>query len=237
MVVLMATGAVPASVASLLAAMALLVTRVLTVEQAYRGVNWTARTDYMPTLATGALAFNPTSPSIVYCGTGEGNFYAGLGAGVLRSNNGGATWALIAAAPFIGQGFHDIIVDRANGNHLLAATTGGVYESANGGLAWTQRRSARCWDMSMSPAGGPTAEVLAACSDGLFRSTNGGTTYTRVNLPGAPAAFNRLAVQISRSNPAFAYAFGASGGTAFLYQRNAAGAWASVPTPAITRSP
>jgi di/tricarboxylate transporter len=42
MVILMATGAVPASVASLLAAMALLVTRVLTVEQAYRGVNWTA---------------------------------------------------------------------------------------------------------------------------------------------------------------------------------------------------
>jgi len=50
-----------------------------------RGANWAARTDYMPSLATGALAFNPISPNIVYCGTGEGNFYAGLGAGILRS--------------------------------------------------------------------------------------------------------------------------------------------------------
>jgi hypothetical protein len=197
-----------------------------------RGTTWAARTDYMPTLATGALAFNPTSPNIVYCGTGEGNFYAGLGAGILRSTNGGASWSLLTAAPFIGQGFHNLIVDRANGNHILAATTSGVYESTNGGTVWAQRRNARCWDLTASPAGGPTAEVLAACSDGLFRSTNGGTTYTRVNLPGAPASFSRLAAEISRSNPAVAYAFGAAGATAYLYQRNAAGAWASIPLPA-----
>ena len=197
-----------------------------------RGTNWVPRTDYMPTLATGALAFNPTSPNIVYCGTGEGNFYAGLGAGILRSTNGGNTWALLTAAPFIGQGFHAIIVDRANGNHLLAATTSGVYESTNGGTVWTLRHGARCWDLSMSPAGGPAAEVLAACSDGLFRSTNGGTTYTKVTLPGAPATFNRLAVAIARNNPAIAYAYGANGGTAYLYQRNAAGVWAAVPLPA-----
>jgi hypothetical protein len=192
-----------------------------------RGTNWIARTDYMPTLATGALAFNPTSPNIVYCGTGEGNFYSGLGAGILRSLNGGTTWALLTAAPFIGQGFHDIIVDRANGNHLLAATTSGIYESSNGGTVWTLRRGVRCWDLSMSPAGGPTAEVLAACSDGLYRSTNGGTTYTKVTLPGAPASFSRLAVEIARSNPAVAYAYGASGATAYLYQRNIAGTWAA----------
>jgi len=41
MVVLLATGAVPAAVAGLLAAGALILTRVLTMEQAYRGINWT----------------------------------------------------------------------------------------------------------------------------------------------------------------------------------------------------
>jgi di/tricarboxylate transporter len=41
MVVLLATGAVPAAVAGLLAAGALILTRVLSVEQAYRGINWT----------------------------------------------------------------------------------------------------------------------------------------------------------------------------------------------------
>jgi di/tricarboxylate transporter len=42
MVVLMATGVVPSVVASLLAAMAMVLFRVLSPEQAYRGVSWTA---------------------------------------------------------------------------------------------------------------------------------------------------------------------------------------------------
>jgi di/tricarboxylate transporter len=41
MVVLLATGAVPAAVAGLLAAGALILTRVLSIEHAYRGISWT----------------------------------------------------------------------------------------------------------------------------------------------------------------------------------------------------
>jgi di/tricarboxylate transporter len=41
MVVLLATGAVPPAVAGLLAAGAIVVTRVLTIDQAYRGIGWT----------------------------------------------------------------------------------------------------------------------------------------------------------------------------------------------------
>ncbi len=195
------------------------------------GASWAPRTDRMPTLTTGAIAFDPTSPNVVYVGTGEGDFYAGFGVGILRSTNGGATWVVHASAPFVGSGFHDLVVDPANGNHLLAATTNGLFESGNGGTTWNQRRFARTWALSMHPAGGGSAEVLAACSDGLYRSGNGGQNWARVNLPGGPAAWNRLAVDHVRSNPAVAYAFGASGGTAFLYRRNAAGTWQRISTP------
>jgi di/tricarboxylate transporter len=41
MVVLLATGVVPPAVAGLLAAGALILSRVVTVDQAYRGINWT----------------------------------------------------------------------------------------------------------------------------------------------------------------------------------------------------
>jgi di/tricarboxylate transporter len=41
MVILLATGAVPAAVAGLVAAIAMILLGVLTVEQAYRGINWT----------------------------------------------------------------------------------------------------------------------------------------------------------------------------------------------------
>ena len=41
MVILLATGVVPPVVAGLLAAVAMILLGVLTVEQAYRGINWT----------------------------------------------------------------------------------------------------------------------------------------------------------------------------------------------------
>ena len=196
-----------------------------------KGASWAPRTDYMPSLAIGALAFNPSSPNIVYCGTGEGNFYWNLGAGVYRSTDGGASWTVIATAPFVGRGFYDMIVDRANGNHLLAATIDGVFSSVNGGVTWVSRKSGTCWDIAMHPNGGAAAEILGAFGNGIYSSTNDGVTWTKATLPGAPAGFNRLAVDISRSNPSVAYAYGASGATAFIWRR-AGGVWSAVTPPA-----
>ncbi|HEY6892140.1 MAG TPA: hypothetical protein VI300_30330, partial [Solirubrobacter sp.] len=140
-----------------------------------RGASWAPRTDFAPTLAVGAVVFDRTNPRIAYCGLGEGNWWWWLGAGILRSSDGGASWSQLCTAPFVGQGFFDLAVDPANGQHLLAATTGGLYVSTNGGTGWTQRRAARTWSIAFG--GG---EILAACSDGLWRSTDGGTTWTKV---------------------------------------------------------
>jgi hypothetical protein len=196
-----------------------------------RGASWTPRTDTMPTLTIGAVAFVPSNPQTIYAGTGEGNFYARLGAGLLRSTDGGTTWSLLTGNPFVGQGFYDLIIDPANANHLVSATTGGIHESTNAGVNWTQRRVAPCWDLSMHPTGGASAEVLAACSDGLFRSTNGGQTWAAVTLPGAAGAWDRLAVAHARSNPAIAYIFGSQGGTPRLFRRNSSGTFQAIAPP------
>jgi len=162
------------------------------------GKNWQPRTDDQPSISIGAIAFNPSNPLIVYAGTGEGDSVSALGVGVLRSTDGGTTWVLHAGAPFEGIGFYDLVVDPLNANHLLAATTAGLFESANSGAAWTQRRAQVTWDLSMRPvvSGNPnsTAEVFAACKDGLFRSTNGGTSWNPVSLPGLPASRDRIEV-------------------------------------------
>lgn len=195
-----------------------------------RGASWSPRTDYAATLTVGAVAFDPRNPSTVYCGTGEGNWWSYLGAGVLRSTNGGTTWSTLCTTPFVGQGFHQLVVDPADGRHLLAGTTDGLYISTDAGVTWTRRRTARTWSIAMAPAGGPGAELLAACSDGLWRSTNGGTTWTNVALPGAPRSFDRLAAAIAPSNPAVAYAWGAQSTTAYLWRR-AGGTWRAVTAP------
>jgi len=195
-----------------------------------RGASWAPRTDYAPTLTVGAIAFDAGNPRTVYCGMGEGDWWWFLGAGMLRSTDGGTSWAVLCSAPFVGQGFHDILVDRADGRHLLAGTTHGLYTSTDGGVTWTRRRTSRTWSLTMLPAGGATAEILAGCGDGLKRSTDGGVTWTAVSLPGAPVAFDRLAVDIAPSNPAVAYAWGARGGSAYLWRR-AGGTWTSIGVP------
>ncbi len=195
-----------------------------------RGGSWAPRTDYAATCTVGAIAFDPARPATVYCGTGEGNFYSWLGQGILRSTDGGTTWATLCTAPFVGQGFYELVVDPTTPTRLLAGTNFGLYVSTDSGVTWTQRRRQACWSISAGVGRGNQVEWLAACADGLFRSTDAGTTWTAVTLPSAPASWNRLAVGIARSNPAVAYAWGASGGAGRLYRR-AGGTWTAVAAP------
>jgi photosystem II stability/assembly factor-like uncharacterized protein len=204
-----------------------------------RGGSWQPRTDFEATLAVGAIAFDPRNPLIVYCCTGEGNGWSYLGAGILRSSDGGTSWDTLCTAPFVGHGFYDFHIDPADSRHLLGATTNGLYVSTDGGVNWARRRATRTWSLALTPAGAAPAEVLAACNDGLWRSTDGGTTWTAVVLPGAPATFKRLAVVIAPSNPTVAYVWGAgppevfdprvrrNAPTAYLWRR-AGGSWTMI---------
>ena len=189
-------------------------------ESTNTGATWQPRTDQMPSLAIGAIAFDPTTPGKVYAGSGEGNFYANLGAGVYKSTNGGTTWTVSASAPFIGVGFFDLVVDRQNPAVLYAATTNGFYKSTNSGASWSLKRAGRCWDISLHPNGG-IVELLASFVDGLFVSTNAGSSFTAVTLTSAPTSgWTRLAVDRVTAAPDVAYVFGAAGTRAYLWRRS-----------------
>jgi photosystem II stability/assembly factor-like uncharacterized protein len=190
------------------------------------GRTWQPRTDDQATLSIGAIAFDPTNSSVAYAGTGEGDSGGQLGAGLLRSTDGGTTWNLHATEPFEGTGFYDLAVDPLDGDHLLAGTTAGLFESTDGGVTWTSRRAARTWNVSFHPvvAGDDdsTQEVFAGTSDGVLRSTNGGTNWSVVSLSGLPSNIERIEVRHAPSNGNIGYVF-AAGNTAKLWRRNTAG--------------
>ena len=96
------------------------------------GASWTPRGDDQATTSIGALAFDPTNSSIVYCATGDAPGRGYLGVGLLRSTDGGRTWHTLCTAPFNGIGFFDLKV--LPGGHLFAGTTNGLYVSADGGV-------------------------------------------------------------------------------------------------------
>lgn len=202
-------------------------------ESADTGATWAARTDQMPSNAIGAIAFDPTDPRKVYAGSGEGNFYINLGAGVYGSTDGGTSWSILAQSPFVGYGFFDLVVDPKDPSILYAATidssgqSGGFYRSPNGGKSWSLKRTGICWSISVHPKGG-TVELLAAFADGLFVSSDTGKSFQPVALPAKPAAtWTRLSVARVASAPDIAYLFGAIKTAPYLWRR-AAGKWTRI---------
>jgi photosystem II stability/assembly factor-like uncharacterized protein len=194
-------------------------------ESSDTGATYSPRTDQMPSLSIGAIAFDPKTPGTVYAGSGEGNSgYALLGAGVYKSTNGGRNWAVLAAAPFVGLGFFKLVVDPGDPKILYAATIdfdgerSGLYRSKNGG-PWSLKRQGICWDISVHPRGG-AVELLATFSDGLFVSTSNGDRFVPVALPSAPKGpWKRLAVDRVATSPDIVYAFGAVDKVPYLWRR------------------
>lgn len=129
-------------------------------------VVWSQLLDNAPTLAVGAVAVKPDNGKVILVGTGETNasLDAYYGLGILRSEDGGATWTQISdAAPasgttrvsFKGIGFSRIAFSSQNANLVVAAaslapnsqglttcagcTAGwGLYYSTDAGKTWAQ---------------------------------------------------------------------------------------------------
>jgi len=185
------------------------------------GTAWAPRTDDQPTLSIGALAFDPSDPSTVYAGTGEGNSeYSLLGQGILVSRDGGTSWSPIAGDVFGGFGFYRLIVDPQDSQRLIVATTGGAAESRDGGSSWSLLHRGKTWDVSLA-YDGDEAELLLAAPDGLFAARGGGAP-ARVAIQGLPALDadrERMGVAHVPDDPGQAFVFAATGGRARLWRR------------------
>lgn len=194
------------------------------------GTTWTPKTDDQVSLATGAIAFAPGNPNIIYAGTGEASsaIDAYAGAGLLKSTNGGATWQLLAASTFAKTTFSDLKVHPTNPDLVLAATSvglagrggdsppsvpaRGVLKSTDGGATWSQKLSGDATDLEVDPndfsnqyAG--IGDLLGSAANGVYRSTNAGETWTLISGPWStmPAGVGRVELAIAPSNPNVLY--------------------------------
>ena len=195
------------------------------------GAHWRPLTDDQPVLSMGAIAAAPSSPNIVYAGTGEGDTFSPLGVGLLRSSDGGATWQHVPSAELSGTGVYDIAVDPGDPLTVWVATYTGLFVSRDGGVAWRQAQAVRTWDISINP--NAAQEVFAATAAGLIRSANGGTTWSAVTLPGFPSgtAYDRLEVCHAPSNPDVVYVAGVRRGATGFWRRSTAGGAFTAETP------
>ncbi|MBN2207246.1 MAG: hypothetical protein JW742_07565, partial [Candidatus Aminicenantes bacterium] len=169
------------------------------------GQSWIPLMQYEMSLAVGALAIDPTNPDVLYAGTGEPTWWPGYeGVGVLKSVDGGLTWANTGA---IGNGhIARLAIDPSNTQIVYCAGfDGGLYKTTNGGGSWTLAKAGDVTDFVLDPTT-PTTQYLGIRNDGVYGSTDGAATWTKL-AGGLPAsASNRVMLSLSASAPSTVYA-------------------------------
>jgi PKD repeat protein len=135
---------------------------------------------------TTTVAFHPTDPNRLYCGTPAG--------GLWTSTNMGATWS--TSTDFLATlGVSAIVLNPSNPNIIYIGTGDkdagdasglGTYKSTDGGATFAVsntgmgNRTVHC--MVMDP--NDNNKILAATSNGIYRSINAGANWTQVLASG-----------------------------------------------------
>ena len=205
------------------------------------GATWAPLTDTQSTLFMGAIAVAPSSPNVIYAGTGEAtnsglSFY---GRGVLKSSDGGATWMLLNdAGAFDRSTISKIAVSPTDPNTLYVALSNngvngnggvvtGVYKSSDGGATWTNTTTAianvtaasQFSDVVIDPANANTlycavGDAGGSAANGVYVSNNaGGTWAASGNFSTLGANDGVIKLAISASTPADLFASASDAGT------------------------
>lgn len=171
------------------------------------GTSWLPLSDLLPNIAVASLALDPTNPTVLYAGTGEGfgNVDAIRGAGIFRTADGGSTWTqLPSTANAFFHYVNDIVVSKASGQRVYAATSTGVWRSLNGGASWARvldpKVGTGCGDLIISTKV-PDDLVLASC--GLDRD-QGAIWRNAKAQAGTPWSKVSTEVEMGRTTLAFA---------------------------------
>jgi PKD repeat protein/photosystem II stability/assembly factor-like uncharacterized protein len=164
------------------------------------GNNWISTTQDLPSLGVSAILIDHTNPSVMYIGTGDRDAGDAYGVGVYRSTDGGESWEPWNS----GISNHTVgmmIMHPTNHMIILAATSGGLYRSANGGATWTRVAVGNYKDVVFKP-NDPNI-VYAASNGNFYRSANGGLSFSQVTtgLPGS----SRAAIAVTPANPSYVY--------------------------------
>lgn len=175
------------------------------------GNTWAPVMDFENAITMGAIAVDPNNPDVLYAGTGEAaqNVDSYIGAGMLKSTDGGTTWR--SAGLLNVAAFARVAVRPGNGNIVFAAAiknNAGLYRSADAGRTWTRIIGTAVTDITINPAN-PDEMWIGGNQFGIMHSTDGGLTFVLATTglgPGGNSFFGRVSVQVAPLQPTILYA-------------------------------
>jgi photosystem II stability/assembly factor-like uncharacterized protein len=196
------------------------------------GTTWRPVFERQGSVSLGAVALDPSNPSVVWLGTGEANSVrsSSFGDGVYRSDDAGATWRHMGleGSRHVGR----ILVHPGNPDVVFVAALGslwgpnperGLYRTTDGGANWTRVLGVSdhtgVVEVRMDPR---DSDVLFAAAfqrerrqwsmlgggpeGGLFRSDDGGDSWTRVGGGFPTGPVGRIGIAFCAGSPGTLYA-------------------------------
>ena len=196
------------------------------------GTTWTPIFDGQRSYSIGTVTLDPTSPEVVWVGTGENvsGRHVGWGDGVYRSRDGGGSWEKMGldGSDHIGR----ILVDPRDGDTVLVAAEGplwsgggerGVYRTEDGGASWTRvldlGPDTGATDLEFAPDDPDTVYAAAyqrrrhiwsflagGPGSGIWKSTDGGRTFREVTRGLPTTDMGKIGLAVTPADPRIVYA-------------------------------
>ncbi|MGE5355815.1 MAG: hypothetical protein ACM3PT_06200 [Deltaproteobacteria bacterium] len=170
------------------------------------GSSWTCLTDNNNVLGVSDIAVTSdyASSNTIYIATGDRDASDNYSIGVLKSTNGGTTWAStgLTFALSSGKMVNRLLIDPNNDQVLIAATSDGVYKTTNGGTSWNLLGTTSFIDMEYKP--GDFNTLYGSTKMGsIWYSVNGGNSWTQsLNL----SSGRRTELAVSPNQPTWLFA-------------------------------
>ncbi len=203
-----------------------------------RGVNWTPLSDGWPTLEVGCVEVDPNNPNVVFAGTGDFHYSTFGGIGIMKSTDGGQTWAAKGFSTFGPGLISDILVHPDDSNVVFATVCGfggsrnQVFRSTDGGETW-----AEAWPWFDNWQGlavtVPKNGVRSVYAIGrgnpptLLRTDDKGATWQVVTITGLSGYNGTTDIAASKVFPDTLYVL-AGGSQRIVKTTNGGGTWSDV---------
>lgn len=183
------------------------------------GATWSSNTDKLAqVIGCTDIAIDPTNSQVMYLATGDGDGSDTYSVGLLKTTDGGATWAPTGLSYFTAntRTISKILIDPTNTATLLVATSGGIYRSTDAGVTFTVAQTGGFKDMEFKP-GDPN--TVYACGTEFYKSTTNGQAWTKITSTFTAAAnLSRMAIAVTPADPNYVYVLGAKAATDYGFE-------------------
>lgn len=148
------------------------------------------------------MGFTP-HPTEVDTYLGSGHPAAGGNLGVIRSTDGGRTWAKLSNGHLGPVDFHAMAASKAD-PQVMYGLYGRIQMTRDGGRTWMQMGSLPARPFALAASAKAADRVYAATEGGLLVSEDGGNSWSAANADTRPVT----SVHISRDGKVHAYVVG-----------------------------